>query len=310
MAAHRSGLDGTRDVDLHPAEQQDRLGEQLGSLPGGGGRPSPTLEHGEKRVQSSGTLVRLRSGTEQGRQVLARERGASPTDEDPEANQEAARRGRTADQDGSMPVEQHQIERALDQSSDPFANASPRDFVAAGHLRDRLALMDFFHRPQDVPYVVDLARKQLEGQHALARPTSLAPCQPHPDPPITRGRLRPPLHPALGQDELIAAASGADTTRKNRLVRAGQNLGVAGTIHDKYVDQTAYLEDGSGDCDNNVRGRRLFWMYSGISIVAAGRIRTEGGQRLWDAILKERGSRQSPLRSRRVWQGLNPQGWW
>ena len=258
MTGHRSGLDGTRDVDRSPAEQQDRLGEQLGSLPCDRVRPSPVVDHGEERLQCSRTLVRIRSGREQGRQVLLRERGTSSTDEDPEANQEALLRGRAANQDGPMPIEHRQVEDPLDQSSDPLANAGPGDGMAASHRCDRLALVDFFHRPQDGPYAMDLARKQIEGQNTFARPASRTPRQPDAESLIASGRLGTSLHPAVGQHELVAAAPSADATAKNRLLRTRQNSGVAGTIHDKYVDQTAYLEDGSGDLRQQSPGPSSF----------------------------------------------------
>jgi hypothetical protein len=243
---------------MNPTEQEDRLGEQLGSQPYHRQHPSRSVDQDEERLQSSRRLVGLRADGEQSRHALSGEIESGSTDEDPEANQNPLLRRRAVNQEPSMPVEQHQIEDPLDQTSDPLANAGSRDSVAAGHRRNRLALVDVRHRPQDVLYPVDLARKQLAGQNALARSTSSTPRQPDAHPPVAGGRQYAPLDPAAGQAESVTPAAGADTTAKNRVIRARHNRGIESKIHWKYVGQPRTSKTAPGFVAITGRGRRFF----------------------------------------------------
>ena len=220
---------------MGPAEQQDRLGEQLGTEPCSRAHPSQTVEHGKERLQGTNTLVRLFTG-EQSRQALSGELGSGSTGEDPEANQNALLRGRTAHENRAMTIEERQVEDPLYQPPRPFANAGPRDSVAAGRSCNRHSLLNFRHRPQNVGDVIGLARKQIARQNTLARTTQSTAGQPDTQPPMARGSLHAPLNPAAGQGKLIRAAARAHTTAKNRVVCARQNLGVACRLHGKYVD--------------------------------------------------------------------------
>lgn len=170
-----------------------------------------------------------------------------------------------------MPVEPHQVENPLHQPPDPPANAGRRDPVAAGDRRDRLALMDLRHGSEDVPDVVGLARQRIAGQHPLPRSTASTPRQPDAQPPIARGRLQAPLHPAAGQRELVAAAPGAGATAENRVVRARQDLGIAARIDGKYVDHRV-PSSGPGASQQRCPGPVLS-LFSRNWIVLAGRIR-------------------------------------
>lgn len=244
MVGRRGENDGTRRVHLGPPEQQDRLEEQLGTEPCGRAHPSQAVEHGEERLQGTPTLVRL-STREQTRQTLAGDLGAGSTDEDKEANQDGHREGRTPNVNGTMTIEERQVEDPMRQASDPLAHARPRDPVAAGHGCDLHSRSDFRHGPQDVGDVIGLTRKQVAGQNSLARPTRSTAHQPKAQLPVARGGLHAPLNPAAGQSEIVGTATSADTTLKNRVLSARQDLGVAGRIHSEYVDHCV-PSDGSG----------------------------------------------------------------
>ncbi len=219
MVRRRGEDDGTRRVPFGPPEQQDRLGEQLGPEPCGRSHPSQTVDHGKERLQGTLTLVRLSTG-EQSRQTISGDLGSGSTHEDPEANQDALLRWRTAHENRAMTVEERQVEDPLHQPPRPFANAGPRDSVAAGHRCNRHSLFNFRHRPQNVGDVIGLARKQIARQNTLARATQSTAGQPDTQPPIARGCLHAPPNPAAGQGGLIRAAARTHTTAKNRVVCA------------------------------------------------------------------------------------------
>lgn len=133
--------------------------------------------------------------------------------EGPEVNQEARRcRRRTTHEDGSVAIEDGEVQNPLCQALHPLVHAGSRHAMAERHERDGAALLHLGDRTDDVASVIDLARQQIARQNPLARSAGPTTRQADLQPPITRGRLHTPLDPDAGEAKVSPAAAPAHAT--------------------------------------------------------------------------------------------------
>jgi hypothetical protein len=211
------------------------LQEQLGTQANHREHPSQALDQHHERPQRTAEPVARRLGTEKRPHRLL----AGAACEGPEAHQNPLCRRTTAHLDGSMAVEEGQVQNPLRQAPHPLVYAGPGHTMTARHLRNRAALVDFADRGDDVGNLVRLAWKQVARQDPLARSAEPTKRQADSQQPEARRRLHSPLDRAACEAEVPGAAATAHAPPKSRVSRTRQDLGVSARIHGKDVHHSA-----------------------------------------------------------------------
>lgn len=154
VAKIRPLLAGTRRAETPTAEQQDRLGEELGSALGDRHGSAEIIEHSHQGPKCLRQVVLRRLL----REFHLRGPGGRFGDERREANQQGVWCRRRRRNHGAMSVEDREVHVAMCRSAHPQAQAGAGDTMCAGHCGYVVAALHLDDRREDVAGVIGFSR--------------------------------------------------------------------------------------------------------------------------------------------------------